>query len=465
MGLAIGLALVLVAAACGRSDSKTGSDDGSGTAGPSTSTTRTGDRSASFGTLREVCRPGSPSGSPTAGVTPTAVRIGTFSDPGFSGRPGLNQELFDTADVFAAWCNDRGGIDGRKIVVDKRDAALTNVKARMTESCDQDFFLVGGGAVFDQDGVETRLQCMLPDVAGYVVSTKARGSDLLVQPVPNPVTQIATGALVYLDGKFPDATQHAGVLTGDIATTKSVADQNAEAARALGWKLVYDDTYPPAGVTDWTPYAQKIKDSGVKGLIWVGEPENLAVLMKALKNIGYSLDFVRTDANHYDRKLIDVAGDALADGSIYIQTSYVPFEQAKPSNATGQYLAAFDEYEPGGKSRTNLGLQAWSAWLLFAQAAQQCGNDLTRTCVYDALEKVHEWTGGGLHAKTDPGRGTASPCYTLERATPQGFALVKDLKPNDGIFRCDPKAVHVLQGDYGKGLTLADVGQSLANLR
>jgi ABC-type branched-subunit amino acid transport system substrate-binding protein len=454
------LGVAMVAAACGRSGSS-----GSGKAETTSSSAASGDKSARFGSIAEVCRPGQPSGSPTIGVTPTEVRIATFSDPGFAGRPGLNQEFFDTADVFAAWCNDRGGINGRKIVVDKRDSALTNVKARMSESCDQDFFMVGGGAVFDQDGVETRLQCMLPDIAGFLVSVKARGSDLVVQPVPNSVDMIQTGALVYLGGKYPAATKRVGVLTGDLVTTKDVAAQNAEAAKALGWTIVYNDQYPAAGATDWTPYAQKLKDANVKGLIWVGEPENLAALLKALKNIGYTLDFIRTDANHYDQKLISVAGSALADKNVYIQSSFYPFEQAKPSNATGEYLAAFKEYKPEGKNRTYLGLQAWSAWLLFAEAAKQCGNDLTRTCVYDKAKQITSWTGGGLHAKTNPGSGRSTPCYAVELATPKGFVLMTDTKPNDSIYRCDPKAVHTLTGSYGTGLTVEDVGQSMANLK
>jgi ABC-type branched-subunit amino acid transport system substrate-binding protein len=458
--VALFLIVGMVATACSRSDSKSGSGDDA-----TTSSSTSDAKSASFGDLTEVCEPGEPTGSPAPGVTPTEVRVATFSDPGFAGRPGLNQEFFDTADVFAAWCNDRGGINGRKIVVDKRDAALTNVKARMTESCDQDFMMVGGGAVFDQDGVETRLQCLLPDISGFVVSIKARGSDLVVQPVPNSVKSIQTGALNYLEKKFPAATEHVGVITGDVATTKAVADQNAEAAKALDWKIVYNDQYPAAGVTDWTPYAQKVKDAGVKGLIWVGEPENLAAFMKALKNIGYHLDFVRTDANHYDQKLIDVAGDALADDNVYVQSGFYPFEKANASNATGEYLKAFEDYKPDGKSRTNLGLQAWSSWLLFAESAKTCGNDLTRTCVFEAAQKVRGWTGGGLHAKTDPGSGESGACYTLEQATPSGFKLVTDLKPNDSIYNCDPKNVYTLQGDYGTGLTLADVGQSMANLK
>jgi ABC-type branched-subunit amino acid transport system substrate-binding protein len=458
--IAIVACLAVVAAACGRSGGSGADASSSTTASTSPST-----KSATFGTVRDVCGRGTPSGLPDQGVSPTEIRIATFSDSGFAGRPGLNQEFFDTADVFAAWCNARGGINGRKIVVDRRDAALTNVKARMTESCAEDFMMVGGGAVFDQDGVETRLKCLLPDVAGFVVSTPARGADLLVQPVPNSIKSLQIGTMRYLGKQFPDATGKAGVLTGDLSTTKTVADQNVEGAKSLGWKFVYNDQYPAAGLADWTPYAQKIKDAGTKGLIWIGDPDGLAPLLHALKDIGYRLDFIRADANQYDRKLIDQASDALSDDNVYIQSSFFPFEDAKPTNATGQYLQAFKDYEPNGKSRTYLGLQAWSAWMLFSKAAMSCGNDLTRRCVYDAARKISDWTGGGLHAPTNPASGTSTACNVVEQATPNGFRLAPKQQPNNGIFTCDPKSVYTLQGDYGKGVTLADVGQSIANLK
>ena len=97
----------------------------------------------SFGTLKDVCGPGNAKGATATGVTDTEISTAVFSDPGFVGRPGLNQELFDAAKVFAAWCNDAGGINGRKIVVHERDAKLTEYKQRVIESCREDFSRIG----------------------------------------------------------------------------------------------------------------------------------------------------------------------------------------------------------------------------------------------------------------------------------------------------------------------------------
>ncbi len=459
--LAFVCVIAIALAACGRSSSPTSSQTTPTTTGPATPTGSTS--KGAFGTSGVVCKPGKPTGSPANGVTASDIHIATFSDAGFVGRPGLNQELFDTATVFSKWCNDAGGINGRKIIVDQRDAKLFDDKARMVESCVQDFMVVGGGAVFDQDGADIRLGCLMPEIAGYAVSPKARGADLLIQPIPNAVGSIPIGDYQYLAKKYPAATKAYGVLTGDIDTTKIVARQGDEAAKSLGWTKVYDDLYPPTGATDWTPTAQKIKDAGVKGLLWTGEPENLAKLMQALTDIGYQLDFVRTDANHYDDKLITTGGPAIKN--TYIRTVFTPFELAKPGTPTQEYLDLFKKYLPNGKAKAALGLQAWSAWLLFATAANECGNDLTRKCAYDNAHKISAWTGGGLHATVDLSSPKAPACFTELVASSSGFKIADDLKKTEGIFHCDPKSVYTLTGDYGKGATLADVGKTLADFK
>jgi hypothetical protein len=116
--LAVVVCIGLVAAACSRSDD--GSESSEPTNDSTTATTAAKGGAVDFGTLKNVCQPGDAKGATEQGVTDDSIRIATFSDPGFAGRPGLNQELFDSAEVFAAWCNDAGGINGREIVVDKR---------------------------------------------------------------------------------------------------------------------------------------------------------------------------------------------------------------------------------------------------------------------------------------------------------------------------------------------------------
>ena len=84
--------------------------------------------------------------------------------------------------------------------------------------------------------------------------------------------------------------------------------------------------------------------------------------------------------------------------------------------------------------------------------------------MYDNLKKVTDWTGGGLHATQNPGANKPGDCFTLIKATPTGFQLAK-INPNDGIYSCNPNNLYTLTGDYGKGVTLQDVGKSINDLK
>ena len=199
--LAIVSVLVLLVAACGRDSEDTAEepDPGSETTEAPEGTTAEGEGEeaelglddGAFGDLGVLCQP-APEGETLAagtdpGVTAESIQVSTFSDPGFSGRPGLNQEMFDTAEAFTNWCNEHGGINGRTIDLKLRDAKLTEFQQRVIEACDEgDFFSVGGGAVFDDTGQPDRLACGLPIIFGYAVTAQAAESDLSMQPVPNP---------------------------------------------------------------------------------------------------------------------------------------------------------------------------------------------------------------------------------------------------------------------------------------
>ncbi len=78
-----------------------------------------------FGTLDSPCGPGSATGATDRGVTDSASTIGYGDDRGFAQSPGLNKEMGDSVKAFIKWCNDQGGINGRKIIGDFYDAKIT----------------------------------------------------------------------------------------------------------------------------------------------------------------------------------------------------------------------------------------------------------------------------------------------------------------------------------------------------
>ncbi len=462
--MAVLAVLVLAAAACSRSGSDTQANGGGATSTTAAATTS----AATFGTMDQpVCGP-KPAGQTNAatgrGVTADQIEVGTISDPGFAGAPGLNQELFDASTVFTKWCNSLGGINGRLIKDDLLDAAIFDYNAKVTTACSQDFALVGGGGVFDSTGQKTRLTCLLPDYPAYLVTSEARGADLTTQVTPGPNNSLNFGMARYMAAKYPDSVNNVGYLTGNVATTITNKDQYEEAGQKLGFgKAVYDAQYNSTGEPTWTPIAQAIKDAGVKGLFYVGEPSDFSQLISALASINYKLEWITAAANQYDPKTLAGAGKALDFEPVYVGVGTTPFESDSP--AIKQYEALFDKYDPAStRKRAALGLNSFSAWLLFAQSVKSCGGNVTPKCVFDAAHKVTTWTGGGLQAPSNPSNGTkASACMGIMKASSTGWTIVK-WPPETGGFNCESSNVVALTGNYGTGTTLSDVGKSMSDL-
>ena len=452
--LALATALALVVAACGRSDNNKEASSSSSSGGTASSSSSGGDATTlakgGFGDLTNVCKPADAGATLSAsdkGVTATDIHLATVTDKGFTGRPGLNKEMFDAAVAFSKWCNEHGGIVGRKLVIDDRDAKLTDYNATIVSSCEEDFAMVGGGAVFDDADNGGRVACGLPNIAGYVVTPKARVADLQVQPFPNPVYKFNAGGLAAANTIKAGTLNAAGVLTAELPATVVVRDATVEAIQQLGGKVVSQPVYSALGESNWSPFVLQLKQNNVTFMHMVGEPENLALMEKAMKTEGYYPDAIVETANHYDHKLTDNGGDAIKN--TWVALGYIPFENASQNKATQDYLDLMKQYNPDGKV-AELGAQTISSYLLFAKAATDCGANLTRTCFIEKAKAVTSWTGGGLHAETNPGGNIPSPCFLLVKASASGFEYdATATKPNKGMYNCDASNLLDLKNDYG----------------
>ena len=140
-----------------------------------TSTTAAASTSASSSSgvwpgVGKICEAGPGGASTVRGVGTKSINIAVFNDASNTIDPGLEEEFPQQATAFADWCNAAGGINGRKIVIDNRDAALFNAAQQTTSACQSDFMAVGGGMALDQPAVPIREKCGLGQITGYVVS-------------------------------------------------------------------------------------------------------------------------------------------------------------------------------------------------------------------------------------------------------------------------------------------------------
>ncbi|HSA53964.1 MAG TPA: ABC transporter substrate-binding protein [Yinghuangia sp.] len=437
------------------------SDRGDESSSEETPTAQPAPVSGDFGELKNVCQGGTSTLSPTQGVTATEIKVSTFTDIGFTKVP----EFDDAADVFSKWCNDVGGINGRKITVHMRDTQMMQVRARMAEACREDFAIVGGRAALDAMGVNDRLSCLLPAFPGQVVQPENIGSDLQVSVGgENGKYDPYQGYYQWLFQAYPDSKGKVGLLNGDSPITRVLGERTRQGVVARGGTIAYDDLYPIAGVSDWTPYAQKIKDRGIKGLQFYGEYRHLAALEQVLTNMNYKLDWIDANSNAYNPAFIELLGrSASYQNNVVDLSGFAPLESAATNPAVQRVIDLYAKYKPGAEVNF-ASLRAFSAWLLFAKAAGSCGDELTRKCVYEAARSEKAWNGGGLQAPVDLSSPGPLKCFNPQQATPEGWKPA-DFKPDTGSYRCDAPAFEVSGGAYAKPATLADVGKSMNDVK
>jgi hypothetical protein len=444
--------LLLVSAACARDDDGGASaeDDGGETptedGGDGGGDDATSLEEGGFGDLEAVCQEGDASGATAPGVTDDTITVGTITDKGGIVQ-GLNEEMYDTAVAFTEWCNEHGGILGRELVLSNVDAKLFDYEPAMTDACGRDFALVGGGAVFDEDPNDIRVGCDLPNIAGYVVSARGRTAELQVQAIPNSIYDIAMGRYNAAERDFGEGGDRYGIMASAIPSVLMVKQQSIEVAESKGFEVAYSYDYQSQGETGWANFVRDMREQDIKILEFIGQPQNLIELTDQMAVADWHPEVILLSTNFYD-ELYEEA--ATTDSNLYIQSVFHPLELADENKATQDYLDLMEQYNPDGKV-AQLGVQGLSAWLLFAQAATECGAELTADCLLEEAAALDEWTAGGLHAPQQPGNTTPSPCFLILGLDETGFFYNEDAtQATDGIFNCDEENVFHLTGDYSE---------------
>ena len=424
------LALGLLAAACSSSRSGTASSGNTTTTSSSASSS-----SKTFGTLASPCGPGTAKGATEQGVTDANITIGYGDDRGFAQSPGLDQEMGMAVAAMIKWCNDQGGILGRKIVGDFHDAAITQVNTVMQAACKTDFMLVGEGFALDEAAEGIRLGCNLAAVPGFTVGPDAANAPEMYQAVPNPVDYLPASPYYEAAQLFPDAVTKFDFIHTTLASATEVSyNKDQEAAIAAGWKLANCGvTINYFGEPNYQPFAQKYVNCGVK-LIYnnLGPGPVLFGMLQGINQVGVKPIYIM-ETNDYTTQMSAWNTSGIGN-QIYVRDAFVPIEEAGRVKAVQDYVNALNA--TGGKT-SQLGQQAASSFLLWATEAKACGSNLTRQCMINNLSKVHNWTGGGLHAPADPGNNTPPQCGMLLKLT--GTSFSQFFPKAIGQFDCNSK--------------------------
>jgi Periplasmic binding protein len=391
---------------------------------------------ATFGTLPSPCGKGHATGATEQGVTNSTINIAYGDDRGFSGSPGLDQEMGDAVKAMIAWCDAQGGINGRKIVGDYYDSAVTNVGSVMTQACKTDFMLVGEGFALDGLAEQTRLNCNLAAVPGFTVSPDVANAYEMYQAAPNPANASPVSIAYQGEKLFGSKTQHVGQYNSTLSTQLSSMAKAVQAYTTAGWKFVncpFQVNYN--GEANYTPFMQKLQSCGAQIVFDDATPgPTLYGALQAENQIGYNPIWL-LDAAEYTQAFAQWNTSGLGN-NVYVRIGFEPLEAAKVVPAVAQYLSVVKK---SGGLTSALGEQSASSFLLWATEAKACGSTLTRQCMINHLSKVTSWTGGGLNAPSDPAKNQPAPCGILMKL--DNTKWVQYYPKKLGTFDCSPKYV------------------------
>jgi ABC-type branched-subunit amino acid transport system substrate-binding protein len=392
----------------------------------------------------KICEPGAGGASSVRGVAAKTINIAVFNDASNTITPGLEAEFPQQATAFADWCNAAGGINGRKIVVDNRDAALFNAAQQATAACQSDFMAVGGGMALDQPSVPIREKCGLGQITGYVVSNASDLASDQVDPSGINTDSVSSGWFGALAKAYPKAVESAGMGGSDTPSVLQPETKYEYGAEAQGWK-VSDFLEPPISVENWTPYIEQYQQKGVTAL-WPADTSNFTPFAQAMTTAGYKPAFIAlgTQFDNSQTQKAVAANPSLPP--VYVETQWWPLAQASQNPSTEELVTIMHKYAKGDTIDFD-DEEGAEAWLLWAKSASACGAALTVTCVLNKAAATTNWDAGGIQAPIakltlSNENPQPSPCFALVQLTTKGIVYDKKItKPTQSIWNCNPKNV------------------------
>jgi ABC-type branched-subunit amino acid transport system substrate-binding protein len=370
------------------------------------------------------------------GITRSSVAIGNVST--LSG--GLFKGALVGTEAYAAFVNSQGGIGGRKLVVDSYDDQFQGAgnKQGTQAAVQKDFATVGNFSVEDSFG-GTVLKAN-PQVPNVSQTLDAQTSALPNSFSPNPAAGgYQLGPLVYFKKKFASDVLHTGALIAAYGAAGTVWAGEKSAMEHLGYKVVYDPTYPVTQ-TDFSQNVIAMKHAGVK-ILFIGQmPANYAsAVVKALNQQNFHPALV-IGASTYSEALVPESGGPAAINGTYLSQPTVLYlgEDSNAIPAVDTFLKWVQKVSPGFKADYYT-LAGWLSTELFSDALKKAGANPSRGSVLQQLHNITAFSGGNLVATSDPAAKKPSNCYVLSKIEHGAFIRVDDPATSGSThgYRCD----------------------------
>ena len=214
--------------------------------------------------------------------------------------PASSSPRQDAVKAYVAYFNSTSDICGRKlklVTYDSRTDAGAD-QQNYAKGCDEVFAMVGSMSAFDSGGAATAQSCGLPDIRSAAVTRDRNACTTCF-----PAQSVNTGEWENAPGEFikqnyPDAVAHAGLL---YLNAGAAAENGPVEASAMTKQGLHFDVVQGIDVAEfnYAPYAQALKDKGVKVVFCVGAYQQSVRLAQAMQQVGYKPDIYLRDPTDY----------------------------------------------------------------------------------------------------------------------------------------------------------------------
>lgn len=413
------IVLALVAAACGN---RSGGDDTSSAPEP--------------GATDEVPEGGGAT-TTDVGITDDTITIGVVAD--LTGVvPGLFKAAVDAVEAYAAKVNSEGGVNGRTLVVEVFDTG-TNDRGNgraYEEACDKVFASVGSASAFDSGGSEAIRECGFPMVNAIVTDDDVEASEFVFPRQGSGYANV--GAARYLAEQHPEAVKNAAIFYVNTPSIKAAAEDTIAAREEVGWEFDY---VQPVGQLEanYAPHAIEMKSRGIEAFTFVGDDNNIIRLEQALRDQQVGITVADVSSQGYSQDFVDAVGPAGEGGIVPLSVALI--EDAPDLPAMQEYLDWLEKVAPGESPNFN-GVLAWTRTMLFVQAVEALGDDLTRESLIEQLASITDFDADGLLPPDDVGDPVpAEGCFALAQIVDGRYQRAF---PDSG-FHCSPDDVFALE--------------------
>ena len=387
---ALAICSVLLAAGCGSSS-----------AGSSPSTTPVQSSSTGSGT-----------GS-TAGITATTITIGQLADVG-GPIPGLFQGAENGVAAWAAYVNSKGGIGGRKVVVDFQDSALNcaTFKTGIQGLVKNVAALVGIASVADVCGNPTVVANPgLLDTPAFSANDQLYSMQNVVASTPFP-PGFPTSGYLWVKNKYGAS---AVAKTAALYNDQSPADAGREraAAETVGFKYLYTRGVGPTE-TNFTSDILRMKADGVQVVDMTATSVTYATnfLQQAAQQNFHPLAVIAPTA--YNREFFQLLGNPSLGSNTVMPLSEAAFLAPNDGPEVATMTTWVNKVHPGAVMDV-FTLYGWAAGLLFQQAVEKAEKtgSLTRGSILNAAKSITSFDANGLLPTENPGGRVPSNCVAV----------------------------------------------------